>query len=692
MEYERNGSFYVGPWLIESRLNRISLGEEVHQVEPKVMQVLVGLAEKPGEVVTKDEMMARVWAGTVVTDDVLSRAVSELRKVFGDDPYDPAFIETIRKTGYRLIAPVKPVASSTPQPALPLGVPSKRWPRWILAAALLVLAGIVTAVFIQPRSVPEPPRSHPLTSYPGLEVDPALSPDGQHVAFAWDPEGGTDWDIYVKQLASERPLRLTQDAAPDGSPAWSPDGSRIAFLRRTPEGCGLYVVPVLGGAERKLGTCRANNFPDLAWSPDGRWLAFNDVVEGELVHRIILLDARTGARRTLTQPPASIWGDYDPAFSPDGRFVAFARAFSEGLQDLFVVPVEGGAERRLTSEGRNIYGHTWMPDGRHLLLASNRGGTYDLVRVSAVGGAPEPVLAGPHHLVNPSLSRAGRRLVYELRTYETNLWLHDRADSTTSPLITSTRWDMYPSFSPGGMRLAFVSDRSGSYELWVAQHDGTSPVRLTSFEDAFVSTPRWSPDGRFLAFDARREGHADIYVIDAEGGRPRRLTTAPSDELAPSWSPDGRHLFFGSNRDGTWQIWRLAVAGGEAAPVTQNGGFAAVASPDGQMLYYTKFMQPGLWRRPLPDGDEERVLDDLDPGDWGNWVVHEEGIFHVRRAPRAHVALYDVDADTTTRLFDLPRVLPAHDILFDVSPDGQHVLYAQIDRRASDLVLVEPFR
>src|SRR5690606_19433174 len=119
-----------------------------------------------------------------------------------------------------------------------------------------------------------------------------------------------------------------------------------------------------------------------------------------------------------------------------------------------------------------------------------------------------------------------------------------------APFIASTRWDMSPQYAPDGTRIAFVSNRSGSYEIWVAGADGQGAVALTAFGGPIVGAPRWSHDGTALAFDARTDGNADVYVVDVAGGRPRRLTADPADDVAPSWSHDGRWIYFSASRSG----------------------------------------------------------------------------------------------------------------------------------------------
>ncbi len=697
MKNRSTSDFYIHGRLVRPQLNRIAPapgsddGGDVGdiQLEPKIMQVLTCLAERSGEVVSKDELMEAAWPDVVVTDDVLARAIYELRKAFGDDPRDPSVIETIRKRGYRLIADVRDASEVNFSPS-----PSRYL--WLAVAAIVALA--LFLLIARPFRTAGTGLSHsvpvPLTSFAGQEITPALSPDGRYVAYSWNGEAADDWDVYVQEIGAHGPKRLTDDPADDGSPAWSPDGRHVAFIRRSDSTCAMYVVPVLGGASRRIGSCRDTNYADLEWSPDGRLLAFNDAVGADRAHSIMLMSPETGDVHRLTYPPESIWGDFDPAFSPDGRRVAFARALSEGLQELYVVGVDGGAASRLLSEGRNLYGITWSADGEEVIFSSNLNGTYDLWGVPATGGRPRLILSDQQHLVNPSTRGHNGRLVYELRSYDVDIRRYDVLGRKHAGAVSaSTRWEMYPAYSPDGRRLAFISDRSGSYELWVSIADGTDPLQLTFFEGPLVSTPRWSPDGRRIAFDARPNGHGDVFVVDAEGGRAEPVVRHDANDLAPFWSPDGRRLYFGSDRSGRWEIWEYSLSGnGEAVRLTQNGGFSGRISPDGSTLFYTRNGEAGLRQVPVGGGAESVVLDDLDPGDWGNWDLIGDDLYFVDRGDSVAVLRMALSTGARDHVFNLPRITPTHDIGLAVSPDAETILYPTITRRDADVMMVGKIR
>ncbi|MBZ5546127.1 MAG: protein kinase, partial [Acidobacteriia bacterium] len=453
------------------------------------------------------------------------------------------------------------------------------WPLTMAAmgVVILLLSGILW--FRHPQRVSDgPTQLLPFTSLPGIKSDPAFSPDGNTIAFTWDGGNEGHSSIYVKLIGAGTPLQLTKSSGADSNPAMSPDGRYIAFYRESPEGNGYYLVPSLGGAERKLAP--SYEFGGLNWSPDGKFLAVADRMSLEGPLGILLISAESGEKRPLQfRAEKSI---AMPAFSPDGHLLAFAAGPEFLAIDVFVMPTEGREPKRLTFDRLFLGGLAWTPDGRDIIFSSPRGGgIYRLWRVAASGGPPELVSGAGEDAEGPAMSRKGSRLAYFYRKVDTNIWRIPGPASTVKAaaplkLISSTREDVSPQYSPDTKHIAFASDRTGSMEIYVSESAGSNPVQLTSFGGADTGTPRWSPDGQWIAFDSRAKGQPDIYVISAQGGEPRRLSSGPSANFVPSWSRDGRWVYFTSTRSGSEQIWKVpAQGGGQAVQVTQHGGWNA---------------------------------------------------------------------------------------------------------------------
>lgn len=580
----------------------------------------------------------------------------------------------------------------------------------LLAVAALLLAG-AAIVFYQfagaigwrrPGSLAAPPRIVPVTTFEGRENYPSFSPDGNQLAFAWD-DGGDNIDIYVKLIGAGAPLRLTTDPAEDSNPAWSPDGRYIAFIRRAGNENGIFLIPALGGVERKVGRAEPNS-SGLSWSPDGKFLALTDRVAPQTRFSLYLLSVETLEKRSLTSAPTS-FGDTQPAFSPDGRWVAFVRMGNITTGDLYLQPVAGGEPRRLTHENRLINGLAWTADSSAMVFSSNRAGSFNLWRVALAGGAVEAVAIAGKGVHYPAISRQGNRLAYNESFLDSNIWRLEGPGAAEARaagrralparLIFSTREDHSPQFSPDGRRIVFVSDRSGSTEIWVCASDGGTPLQLTFFAGPATGSPRWSPDGRQIAFDSRPAGNSDIFVIAADGGSPRALTSETAGETLPSWSHDGRWVYFRSNRSGSYQIWKLPVAGGPAVQVTRGGAFEAFESTDGRLLYYTKGRGPGgIWQAPVEGGEEAPVPELSAAGYWRYWTVLSDGIYFLsKEADSAPLIKFFSFATRQVRPVATPEREPLIDLPgLSLSPDRRWILYAQTDQSVNDIMLVENFR
>lgn len=568
-------------------------------------------------------------------------------------------------------------------------------------ATLLAIGGAIGYGYLRPgQNPPTPPmRVVPFTTFPGFQGNARFSPDGNQIAFTWYGDPDYNEDIYVKQIGAGKPLRLTTDPAKDESPTWSPDGRYIAFRRQGKRKDTIYVIPALGGPERKLLTSNLSEFDDssLDWSPDGKYLAY--VGRGPNRSETIFLLAVDNPqdKRPLTISVGQA-ADSFPRFSPDGQTVAFVRFLD--VRDIFLVRTAGGEPKRLTFDDTFVYGLDWTPDGAYIVFSSHHlSDSVRMWRVLASGGQPEPLFTPPGLAEESSLSRDGRRLAYTQREWNANIWQYEVApkaglSAPPTKVIASEGYNASPQFSPDGKRVAFVSSRSGNGEIWVCESDGSNPRQLTSFHVPVDAYPHWSPDGREIAFQASPEGHAGIYVVSAEGGRPRRLTTDASIVAAPSWSRNGKWIYFGSDKSGAWQVWKVPPEGGHAVQVTKKGGFAALESQDGNTLYYAKRLKfpgyrkfQGLWKVPVEGGEETLVLKELAAGLYDCWDLTGEGIYFYN----AHTNAIEFFCFATHKVTQIAKPEKRGGPLA-VSPDGRWILFSQVDLDTSHIMLVEDFR
>lgn len=725
-------AFSAGEALVQPTLNRISIHGRVAQVEPKVMQVLLVMAARPGAVIARETFLDTVWAGTLADDYLLNRAVSELRKVFDDDAQSPRYIETIRKGGYRLIAPIAParVAAAVAGPAAtPDASPDagavaapgtesdvaitgdadaadRRRGRH-LAYGLAAMSGILVAGFAvlaalrapspAPGFLDGPLEVLPLTSFVGREAEPSLSPDGSRVAFIRDSGDGT-FDVQVKTIGSEDVLALTHGQVDARHPLWSADGRAVLFARSGEGGTSILRVSALGGgATAVLNDPTAAGIRGMSLSPDGTQLAYAARADAASPYRIVLATLADGQRRVLTRPPPGSLGDIDPRFARDGRAIAFVRGLDEVTKDLYRVRSGDGHVIRLTFDNRKINGLAWTPDGARLLFTSTRSGMYGLWSLDPDDGQPQPVPLGNEDVHQPATTAGVDAVAFERWSHRSRLRRIDlatNAEADVSPHLRSTRWDSAPAWSPDGTRLAFTSNRSGPHGIWVSDHDGRNAVQVAGFGGAFIDNPAWSPDGTLITFDGSPDGRTAIFTVPAHGGPPTRLDTGPGDSRNPAWSRDGAWLYFESNRDGHWRIHAHPTAGGPSVAITPGRAAHPRESADGTQLLYSKPGQAGLWRLPRRDWSDggtpvpgTLLVAGLDPRDGSSWASSAHGIHFVHRpdgdAPR--LALFDPATASTTDLLTLPATFAGR--RFDLSPDQTQLVFSETTAAESDLRL-----
>ena len=398
-----------------------------------------------------------------------------------------------------------------------------------------------------------------VTREPGLEVDPALSPDGSLVAYAAGPPARMQ--IFVRQVGGGRTIQLTSDSSQGYRwPRWSPDGSRIAYQGNA----GIAEVPALGGQPRLVVRLEAQaaesttsaftRLAGFAWSPDGRRIAYSTGIGRD----VTVVPVAGGAATHLT----GVRDVHSLSWSPDGTKLAavadnpvfvFGSVYfgNEAASSIWVLPVNGGSAIQVTRDEHLNVSPQWAPDGRHLFWVSDRGGSRDVYRVrldaaGAPAGRPERLTTGADaHTI--SLSADGRRLAYARFRALSNIWSLPvptaRPVSITQarPVTTGDQTIEAVDVSRDGKWLVFNSDRNGSWQIYKMPSAGGEAIQLTT-DSVGAYSPAWSPDGRLIAFHSMRTGNRDLYTAEADGSQVVQRTSSPAHELDPTWSRDGRYL------------------------------------------------------------------------------------------------------------------------------------------------------
>ena len=698
--------FDLGTWRVRPSLSRMTRADRIVALDGPTLRCLLVLHEAPPEGVSRAMLAARVF-DPGAPEEKLRRCLSLLRRVFGED--GSVRIENAPGDHYCLWTgpPVPGRArrgangTSLTEPITAISAWTGRRQPWLLgvaAAAVIVVifaGGLVFLLGGLGHSL-----RHEITALkafaaePGIKTSPSFAPDGRQVVYSWAAPGEAAAHLYVRASTGGAPHGLTSGPGDDRYPVWSPGGGLIAFVRLTEDRCELWTVLPDGTNARRVGDCATDVIGPLAFSRDGRALTFPNRTSPLLPSQLVSLNLNTGALTGVSNPTSGMPGDSLPALAANARRLVFLRTRSPGVADISMIETTAGGVARVTHDLAPVSGILWEPDSRTLMFASSRGGPSDLWTMPADGGVPRFLLGGDGDISSPALSADGHRLIFERAHRTTRLMsvaLYPGARvAPATPLFDPVATDRDPSVSPDRRHVAFVSNRTGKAELWVADVDGHPAHQLTHERAQWLATPRWSADGTTLVVTVGTRGESDLYAVDAASGAWRRLTR-DSTVAHPSFSRDGRQLYYSRLVHNLRQIWRCNWPSMDGAvQLTTDGGTSAIESTDRKRLYFVRPDRTGLWSRDLaPGGDELLVTADLTAADADNWFVSGNGVYFVTRRNNGAPGLahYGEDTEAVMRLRDLPHLLANSGLSIGV--DDETLLYAEETNVAIDLEVAD---
>jgi len=649
---------------------RVEKAGQITVITPRAFDVLVFLIENQGRVVEKAELIETVWKEKFVSDNALSRSIKEVRHAIGDNADAPRYIETITRRGYRFIAPVA-VREFTPPRAEGL-LPEKQLretppalnPKTTrnalrITPPLMILVGLTIAIVLglvlwrgrrpenrASKTKPIVLRSAQITTWTGLDLFPALSPDGNLVAYSSDHNG--EFEIYVRAvIPGAKENQLTSDGQQNLEPSWSPDGKWIAYYSQSRR--GIWIIPASGGSPRQI--IDFGSRP--SWSPDSSKIVFqsdglSDISTTSAAapsSTIWTVSVQGGETHQLTQPGNPLGGHGSPVWAPNGKSIAFV-ANSISSSTLWIVTPTGTDLERLTSEDREFFDPVYAPDGKSLLAVS--GGVWQ-IPLSVDGkqsGEPEPIanpaMAQVRHL---SFSADGKRVVSSVVRQKGNLWSvpisKGSAERTGQPAPfvedTSAR-KTNPIFSNDGSKVAYtvwIAGFAGS--VWTVGNDGNDRFQVTtkpstivgwtpdgnqllsiSFQDhenyltttavdtgmqktltklqRYLPFCRLSPDGKTIAFNAYSKGNVNLWSYSVDSGTEKQLTFDEQLFGFPAWSPDGKWLAGELKRNDDTYVAIVPSEGGTPVQLNSEKGqsWTGSWSPDGDKIAFAA-LRDGVW-------------------------------------------------------------------------------------------------
>lgn len=646
----------IGDILFDPAVRMISIDGRSERLSKKAAEVLLRLVMQAGQVVSREQLIAEVWNGNAYTGSQgLTYTISQLRRsvqtltrpdgggASGVPDYADA-IETISKSGYRLLLPVTtPSALSDAEAnSLPVAVgrigDRRRW-RWAALAvllALLLLAGLV--LVRKPAGTPPPRALRALTTLDGVEDNPSYSADGRWLAFAWKRAGSP---ALLRIVDTQQPDQPPHDIAdPLGRierPVWI-DDRRLAYLQAVhAESCRVIVVDIVDGSRRDLSACfYLQGAASLAASPDGQWLAFSRRGADE-VNLLVLKRLADGREREIGRSPAGR-GYGNLAWSHDGRRLALLK-LKDTVGDIWTLDIASGEARQLTRLSVPIWALGWSGDDRDLLFSAGLEHDFAIWRLPAGGGTSNRFARLDNVTSLAAIPGGSGDIAASVVRFEDHVERYSMPGMGLSDTIRSSGRDLYADVCGDAQHPIFISFRSRAIGIWYRDGADAEPRQL-GLPAGTPEPPVCSPDGsRYATILSPADGGRDSLLIgEVKAGAVPRLVPDASTLGSPSWSLDGRTLILTRDHGGSTELWRFDPVLHEFTALTDDGAsFGREVEIEGRRwLFYTREGQRGLWRRELDAagrtaGPSQPVLDDLALQDWGNWQWRAGQLWSISR-------------------------------------------------------------
>lgn len=585
-----------------------------------------------------------------------------------------------------------------------------------IALAALAIVAVLGLAFYAGRRIPAQPAAggtvasgfnrklSQLTFGEGIEEWPAWSPDGSRLAYVAEVDGIRQ--LFLRTLSNGEERRLSRERKDDIQPAWSPDGQKLAFVRAKTSGGKLEPNDINGWYQDggdiwtvDLGSGRETKLIEDAFNPayspkDGR-LTFDAAWAG--ARRIWIADSTGRNPRQITADSSEAVVHTGPRWSPDGSRIAFRR-IEKIKSDIVAVDVASQALIRVTNDNAINTDPVWAPDARHIYFTSSRGGGLNLWRIG-VGtggptGSPEQLTTGAGDDVQPAVAPDGSRVAFAVRGINSDLWRLPLAPTTgqvtgqPEPLVRTTRVESRGAWSPDGRTIAFNSDRLGEMNIWLRGVADSAERQLTQGAGGDYQ-PNWAPDAKSIAFFSARAGNADVWSVQVGDGRLTRLTDDPATDTNPFYSPDGKRIAFLSDRGGRSELWVMNADGTAPRRVTTvvaGGHFLRWTADGGGIVLRVESGTQVQIQRASVEDGSLTRLPDVASGAHMSFSPDQSRILDVR----GHKTLWvhPVDGGLPQQVF----AFADPDVRIDYptwSPDGKWVLFDRAAPRGGDLWVIE---
>ncbi len=653
--------FILGQWTIFPTENKLVhlVSQEEMRLEPKSMAALKLFIDSPGEVIAIEDFMQAIWQDRVVGDHAVYRAINQLRKSLNPDDKN-AYIINIPKQGYKLIETVNLTSSGVD--TTPVILHTGRLKRWILGFVLLVMAYVfywLTPVSQENETI-NFKNTVPLTTDLGNQRNPYFSADGSFVAYTKQSPVNSQsikkqpYQIFILNLATQKETAITETQGDDFSPVLSSDAGRLAFVRRDSDQCRVMLIdkPLMDPKkESELFKCDWQNM-DLAITADGKTLYYTQATPPNNQHKIFAYTIDTGKAIQLTTiKNVNSQGDRIISLAPNNKKLAFLRDSDWKWSKIGVLDLNDYSEEFYIKTGGWFDSLSWTPDSKEIIYQdSNRSLSLFSIKhgrsKKITTSFTEDILSISHNAVNNDLTIAFGQKKGGIYIKPNPHITDSEVPRINEMLVQSTELDAFPSFANHSKKMAFMSKRSGSAQIWLKNEKGEEEQVTRYTDKRSVRTIRWSPDDRKLLTETQNT----ISYIDLENGE--QIMLISEDQYGSvggaTWDRDGSGIYFSSDVSGDGQIYHLNITSDEIKQVTTKGGIMAFPGSNDDELYFLKPHQTGLLTLNLLTEEEQVAVHEISSDLHRSIQVKASGIYYATKA--GQISKYDYSSKQTVNI------------------------------------------
>jgi len=641
----QNNQIKIGSLMFDLQANQVLYGGLTSQVEPRLVDVLSFLYQNQGRVVERDAINSKVWHGQVISDNALNRSISQLRKLLALAESPQPTIETIPKVGYRLVIP-ESNNSDEEQDVLSRNDFKKGKSQSnkvdytitkVIMFSVFTLIVFVSYVYEKYLSSVDEVKfiQSTLTHSPGVEKLARFSPDGKSIAFVQvDQKKGEEF-IYLLDVETRQTKSLTHESKYILSLAWSPDSNKIIYSHWNnihERECGVSLLALDGYSnvteENQVLNCSERSLIYLAWDQKSKKIYFNERESFDrpyAVYSYSLISKRI-TQLTLPKQEGNFKGDYFVVGNLLGTRIAIVRYLATDRLRLMIYDTENGELITSNLISEKISSITWFGSQEKLLSVIDK--QLHLYELSNNSFQPFYFIGKNSSSINTDIN--AKRIVFTQSKVDLNLHSYDLlTEKKIADITKTTSNELMPSFANNSNSIAYLSNQSGKFQVWLTDENGKHNKVSYSPASLGLTPLKWSPDDRQILFQHEDE----IFTLNIANKNIKRIIDITHKSSVANWSTNGESIFYSSEKSGEWQIWRYDISNGKHQQVTMEGGYSANQHPNGD-LYVSRIHQSGLWKLPVDLKSKtgfsraEHLFAEFDGTNWLSWQISGDLIYY----------------------------------------------------------------